>query len=82
MWNLSSATVIAHPDPGWTDVRFGVFICIECSGIHRGLGSHLAQVKSLTLDEFTDENVTVSGHQRESTIKFMFEMIVPCLFSK
>ncbi len=49
-----------HTDPGWSDIKFGVFICIECSGIHRGLGAHLAQVKSLALDEFSDENVTVS----------------------
>ena len=51
----------ANTDPDWADVKFGVFICIECSGIHRGLGAHLTKVRSLTLDDFTDENITVSA---------------------
>lgn len=50
-----------NTDPDWADVKFGVFICIECSGIHRGLGAHLTKVRSLTLDDFTDENITVSA---------------------
>lgn len=57
---MHTAVPCLSAEPAWTDIKFGVFICIECSGIHRGLGAHLAQVKSLTLDEFSDENVTVS----------------------
>jgi len=46
-------------DPDWVDLSFGVFICIDCSGIHRSLGSHLTKVKSISLDNFTDDNVAV-----------------------
>lgn len=49
-----------HVDPEWADLNFGVFICIGCSGIHRSLGSHLSKVKSVALDEWTDENVKVT----------------------
>lgn len=36
--------------PRWASVNLGVTLCIHCSGIHRKLGVHLTQVKSLTLD--------------------------------
>ncbi|CCG85184.1 putative ARF GTPase activator [Taphrina deformans PYCC 5710] len=34
----------------WCSINLGVILCIECSGIHRGLGSHITKVRSLTLD--------------------------------
>jgi stromal membrane-associated protein len=32
-----------------------VFVCIRCSGIHRGMGTHISRVKSVDLDSWTDE---------------------------
>ena len=49
-----------HTDPDWADMSFGVFICIDCSGIHRSLGAHIAKVRSIGLDQWTEENVQVS----------------------
>lgn len=34
----------------WCSINFGVLLCIECSGIHRSLGTHISKVRSLTLD--------------------------------
>ena len=38
----------------------GVFLCIRCSGIHRGMGTHISKVKSIDLDAWTPEQMEVS----------------------
>jgi Arf-GAP/coiled-coil/ANK repeat/PH domain-containing protein len=37
-------------DPDWGAINLGILFCIHCSGIHRNLGVHVSQVRSLTLD--------------------------------
>ncbi|KAL5016285.1 hypothetical protein ScPMuIL_005874 [Solemya velum] len=34
-------------DPNWTSINRGVLICDECCSVHRSLGRHISQVKSL-----------------------------------
>ncbi|KAI9203011.1 uncharacterized protein BJ171DRAFT_600455 [Polychytrium aggregatum] len=36
--------------PDWASINLGCLICIECSGTHRSLGTHISKVRSLTLD--------------------------------
>jgi Arf-GAP with SH3 domain, ANK repeat and PH domain-containing protein len=34
----------------WVSINLGILLCIDCSGIHRSLGTHISKVRSLTLD--------------------------------
>ncbi|XP_072238462.1 arf-GAP with GTPase, ANK repeat and PH domain-containing protein 1-like [Leuresthes tenuis] len=43
------------PNPTWASLNLGALICIECSGIHRNLGTHLSRVRSLALDDLPRE---------------------------
>lgn len=40
-------------------INSGVFLCIRCSGIHRGMGTHISKVKSIDLDTWTPEQMEV-----------------------
>eukprot|EP00290_Baffinella_frigidus_P014940 CAMPEP_0180148992 /NCGR_PEP_ID=MMETSP0986-20121125/20449_1 /TAXON_ID=697907 /ORGANISM="non described non described, Strain CCMP2293" /LENGTH=204 /DNA_ID=CAMNT_0022095373 /DNA_START=118 /DNA_END=729 /DNA_ORIENTATION=- len=52
---------IKHPDnrhcvdcntlgPRWASMNLGIFMCLNCSGIHRRMGTHISKVKSTNLD--------------------------------
>jgi Arf-GAP with SH3 domain, ANK repeat and PH domain-containing protein len=34
----------------WVSINLAIILCIECSGIHRSLGTHISKIRSLTLD--------------------------------
>lgn len=40
----------------WVSINLGIILCIECSGIHRSLGTHISKVRSLTLDTLSFTN--------------------------
>eukprot|EP00124_Ichthyophonus_hoferi_P001920 Ihof_evm5s115 gene=Ihof_evmTU5s115 len=43
--------------PRWASYSLGIFLCMACAGLHRQLGVHVTKIKSISLDDWTSENV-------------------------
>lgn len=53
-------TLPSHPaDPDWASYKLGIFICLNCSGVHRNFPD-ISKVKSVRLDFWDDSIVEVA----------------------
>uniref|UniRef100_A0A3Q4GAG3 Small ArfGAP2 n=1 Tax=Neolamprologus brichardi TaxID=32507 RepID=A0A3Q4GAG3_NEOBR len=67
--------------PRWASWNLGIFICIRCAGIHRNLGVHISKVKSVNLDQWTQEQVQVR-EMGNAKAKRLYEAFLPECFQR
>uniref|UniRef100_A0A1A8N0Y8 ArfGAP with dual PH domains 2 n=2 Tax=Nothobranchius pienaari TaxID=704102 RepID=A0A1A8N0Y8_9TELE len=62
------------PEPDWACYKLGVFVCLNCSGIHRNLSS---RVKSIRLDLWEDELVEFMKSAGNAKARALYEKAIP-----
>jgi len=60
-------------EPQWASINFGVTLCIECGGIHRGMGVHISKVRSITLDAWEPEILKVMAELGNNIVNNILE---------
>jgi serine/threonine protein kinase len=75
----SNATCFDCHDKGpqWASVNLGVFICYRCAGVHRSLGTHISQVRSVTLDSWTRSQIQYMQQMGNKKAKRLWEANLP-----
>ncbi|XP_066191443.1 stromal membrane-associated protein 2 [Sylvia atricapilla] len=63
--------------PRWASWNLGVFICIRCAGIHRNLGVHISRVKSVNLDQWTQEQIQCVQEMGNGKANRLYEAYLP-----
>ncbi|KAK1804949.1 hypothetical protein P4O66_019320 [Electrophorus voltai] len=68
--------------PRWASWNLGIFICIRCAGIHRNLGVHISRVKSVNLDEWTQEQIQSVQEMGNAKARRLYEAFLPECFQR
>jgi len=51
----------------WASINLGIYLCLNCAGVHRGFGVHISYIRSITIDSWSDiqiRSMKLGGNKR------------------
>jgi len=66
-----------NPQLEWASINLGTFLCSQCAGVHRSLGTHISKVRSLYLDNtiWTDDQITQMKNNEEFNQEWEYHVL-------
>jgi len=68
-----ASLIVPPPGSAPGSLKIGAFCCLECSGSHRRLGTHISFVRSITLDTWKENEVLAMENGGNSKVNAIFE---------
>ncbi|KAL6049484.1 Arf-GAP with Rho-GAP domain, ANK repeat and PH domain-containing protein 2, partial [Balamuthia mandrillaris] len=74
----------SRSDPRWISFgdNFAVTICIGCAGHHRSLGTHIARIRSIDLDKWDEEQLSLLAIGGNKNANAFYEAFIPPEYTK
>ncbi|XP_041987457.1 arf-GAP with dual PH domain-containing protein 1-like isoform X2 [Aricia agestis] len=69
-------------DPDWASYNLGIFICMRCASVHRGMGAHISKVKHLDLDRWEVSQLHRMKEVGNVAAKKKYEQQVPACYRR
>eukprot|EP00826_Nyctotherus_ovalis_P011016 TRINITY_DN12876_c0_g1_i3.p1 TRINITY_DN12876_c0_g1~~TRINITY_DN12876_c0_g1_i3.p1 ORF type:complete len:357 (-),score=91.82 TRINITY_DN12876_c0_g1_i3:950-2020(-) len=60
--------------PQWVSINNGVYVCYNCSGVHRGFGVQYSFIRSLSMDAISDKQRKILSHGGNKRFAEFMEM--------
>jgi ADP-ribosylation factor GTPase-activating protein 1 len=61
------------PNPKWASINNAIFVCLQCAGVHRGLGVHISFIRSLTMDNWDEKQIKFLKQGGNRRMKVLLE---------